>query len=147
MSLNNLVGRTLEKITPDRTSIIRILTAAERNIADSKIKQISAENRFDAAYKAIMQLANAALQASGYRTLTSVPGHHQTMIQSLAKTAGVEKDTIVILDKMRKQRNVADYSGDVIPESTTKECIRQAELLMKKVTDWLSKNHPELINE
>ena len=53
MSLNNLVGRTLEKITPDRTSIIRILTAAERNIADSKIKQISAENRFDAAYKAI----------------------------------------------------------------------------------------------
>jgi uncharacterized protein (UPF0332 family) len=145
MSLNNLVGKTLERIIPDYANINRILNAAKRNIADSKIKQTSAENRFDAAYKAIMQLANVALQASGFRTLTSVPGHHQTMIQSLAKTVGIEKDTIVILDKMRKQRNVADYSGDVIPESTMKECIRQAESLMKKVNNWLSENHPELI--
>ena len=127
MSLDNLVGRTLEKITPDRVNIMRLLDAAKRNIADSKIDQVSAENRFDAAYKAIMQSANAALQANGYRTLTSVPGHHQTMIQSLGKTVGVERDTIIVLDAMRKQRNVADYSGDLIPESTVKECIEQAE--------------------
>ena len=135
MSLNNLVGKTLERIIPDYANINRILNAAKRNIADSKIKQTSAENRFDAAYKAIMQLANVALQASGFRTLTSVPGHHQTMIQSLAKTVGIEKDTIVILDKMRKQRNVADYSGDVIPESTARECIEQADSLMRMLMD------------
>jgi hypothetical protein len=39
---------------------------------------LSNENRFDAAYKAIMQLSNAALQAAGFRTLTSKTGHHQT---------------------------------------------------------------------
>ena len=143
----NLVGKTLEKITPDRASIKRLLNAAKRNIADSKIEQTSAENRFDAAYKAIMQLANAALQASGYRTLTSVPGHHQTMIQSLAKTMNIERDKIVILDTMRKQRNVADYSGDVIPESTAKECIEQAESLIQKVNEWLSDNHPGLLDK
>jgi len=32
--------------------------AAERNIEDSKIDLVSLENRFDTAYKAIMQLAN-----------------------------------------------------------------------------------------
>jgi hypothetical protein len=36
-----------------------------------------------------LQIANAALQASGYRTLTSKPGHHQVMIQSLSKTLGI----------------------------------------------------------
>ncbi len=54
MSLDNLVGKTLEKITPDSTSINRLINSAKRNIADAKIDQVSAENRFDAAYKAIM---------------------------------------------------------------------------------------------
>jgi len=71
MSLENLVGKTLEKINSDTASIKRLLSSAERNIADSHVLEISSENRFDVAYKAIMQLANIALQANGYRTLTS----------------------------------------------------------------------------
>jgi hypothetical protein len=66
-----------------------LVTAAERNIADAKITAVSAENRFDAVYKAIMQIANTALQADGYRALTSKAGHHQVMIQSLSKTLGI----------------------------------------------------------
>lgn len=131
MTLNNLIGKTLEKITMNSDAIRRLIAAAERNIADSKVTAVSAENRFDAAYKAIMQIANAALQANGYRTLTSKPGHHQTMIQSLSTTLGIDSNTVILLDAMRKQRNVADYSGDVIPESTTKDCITQAEILLK----------------
>jgi len=84
MSLDNLVGRTLETIEPDASVIKRLLSSAERNIADAHVMQISSENRFDAAYKAIMQLSNAALQANGFRTLTSKPGHHMTMIQVLS---------------------------------------------------------------
>src|SRR5476649_886908 len=123
MTLDNLIGISLEKITPHPDAIKRLLHAAERNIVDSKIDLVSAENRFDAAYKAIMQIANAALQANGYRTLTSKPGHHQTMIQSLSKTMGIDNNTVIILDALRKQRNVADYSGDIIPESAVKDCI------------------------
>lgn len=130
MTLDNLIGISLEKIPSNPDAIKRLLHAAERNIVDSKIDLVSAENRFDAAYKAIMQLANAALQANGYRTLTSKPGHHQTMIQLLPQTLGTDKKTVIILDAMRKQRNIADYSGDIIPESTVVTCIVQAEALL-----------------
>lgn len=94
MTLNNLVGISIEKISADLSAIKRLIAAAERNIADSKVVAVSAENRFDAAYKAIMQIANAALQLNGYRTLTSRPGHHQVMIQSLSKTLGLDNNTI-----------------------------------------------------
>lgn len=130
MTLDNLIGKTLEVIAPDQATISRLLAAATRNIADAKIPALSPENRFDAAYKAIMQSANAALQANGYRTLTSKPGHHQTMLQTLPKTVGLDVDTVIVLDSLRKQRNVADYSGDIVPESAVKECIKQAESLL-----------------
>ena len=145
MSLANLVGVSLEQIEPDQASIRKLLDAAKRNITDAHIQQVSTENRFDAAYKAIMQSANAALQANGYRTLTSKPGHHMTMIQTLSQTCGVDKDTVILLDQLRKQRNVADYSGDVIPESAAKECLILAEQLLQRVEHWLHDNKPELL--
>jgi len=55
MSLDNLIGKTLETIEPDASVIKRLLASAERNIADSHVMEISSENRFDAAYKAIMR--------------------------------------------------------------------------------------------
>jgi len=139
MTLNNLTGKTLEKITVNPDAIRQLIAAAERNIADSKITAVSTESRFDAAYKAIMQIANAALQTNGYRTLTSKPGHHQTMIQSLSKTLGIDSNTLILLDVMRKQRNVADYSGDIIPESAVKDCITQAEMLLEYFKSSLQK--------
>lgn len=137
MSLDNLVGISLERVEPDERSIRRLLQAAERNIADAHVEAVSHENRFDAAYKAIMQLANLALQANGYRTLTSKPGHHQTMLQLLVKTVGLDRDTMVVLDALRKQRNVADYSGDIVSEPVMNECIAQAERLFAVIERWL----------
>jgi len=72
--------------------------------------------------------------------LTSKLGHHQTMIQSLSKTLNIDQSNVIILDAMRKQRNVADYSGDIIPETTMKDCILYAEKLLKQFNDW-SKNN------
>ena len=147
MTLENLVGRTLERIAPEPAAIGRPLPAAERNLADAQVDRISAENRFDAAYKAIMQLANAALQASGYRTLTSRPGHHITMIQTLGRTIGLDPDRIITLDALRKQRNVADYSGDVVPESAVEQCIASARDLLDEIRVWLKRHRPALLNE
>lgn len=145
MSLDNLVGKTLEKIEPDASAIKRLLSSAERNIADAHVMAISSENRFDAAYKAIMQLANIALQANGYRTLTSKPGHHMTMIQVLSQTIGLDKETVIVLDALRKQRNIVDYSGDIVPTSAVDECVKHAENLLLDVNQWLKKNKLELI--
>ncbi|MES2356679.1 MAG: hypothetical protein V4568_20235 [Pseudomonadota bacterium] len=61
-------------------------------------------------------LADVGLHAHGYRTLTNKPGHHQTAIQTLPLTLGVEARVVVLLDALRKQRNLTEYSGDIIPE-------------------------------
>ncbi|MCU7853847.1 MAG: DNA-binding protein [Candidatus Thiodiazotropha sp. (ex Monitilora ramsayi)] len=145
MSLDNLVGKSLERITVDAAVIGRLLSAASRNIADAHVTEISAENQFDAAYKAIMQMASVALQVNGYRTLTSKPGHHMTMIQSLSQTIGLDKQTVIALDALRKQRNVADYSGDIIPPSLVEECVAHAEALQTEIVQWIKKNKPELL--
>ncbi len=140
MSLDNLVGISFDKITPDPVTIQKLLNAAKRNIADAHIEQVSLENRFDAAYKAIMQLANASLQANGYRTLTSKPGHHMTMIQSLEKTVFLDKEQIILLDALRKQRNIVDYSGDPVPKSVVIDCILSAESLLSVVNNYFQKS-------
>jgi hypothetical protein len=92
MSLQNLVGRTLERVAPDRAAIGRMLAAAERNLADAGLAALSAENRFDAAYKAIMQCAMVALRANGYRTLTSQPAHHQTASSRCQSPSGFRRN-------------------------------------------------------
>ncbi|MGK8795327.1 hypothetical protein ACRS8P_08350 [Burkholderia cenocepacia] len=73
MTLQNLLGISLEAIEPDREQVTRLLAAAERNLTDARLAGLSNENRFDAAYKAIMQLAMLALHANGFRPLTSRP--------------------------------------------------------------------------
>ena len=52
MSLDNLVGISLEKADLDSASIARLLAVARRNIADATVMAVSSENRFfDAAYR------------------------------------------------------------------------------------------------
>ena len=99
MTLDNLLAiHKLVRQAPDKAGIGRLLGAADRNLADAKLQALSTDNRFDAAYKSIMQCAMVALWAKGYRTSTSQPGHHQTAIQTLPKTLGVSAQTVIVLD-------------------------------------------------
>jgi hypothetical protein len=52
MMLDNLLRKRLEAIKPDKATIRRWLAAAERDIADASVAEVSNEPRFDAAYKA-----------------------------------------------------------------------------------------------
>src|SRR5882757_5152923 len=145
MSLQNLLGVSLEQITPQKETIRRLLDSAARHIADAKVKAISAETRFGSAYTAIRMLADVALHAHGYRTLTSKPGHHQTAIQTLPTTLGVDSQIVVRLDKLRKQRNLTEYTGDTVPESAVAECLAQAEKLSAAALEWLQTHRKELL--
>ncbi|MDB5818835.1 MAG: DNA-binding protein [Rhizobacter sp.] len=138
MTLNNLLGISLEAIEPDRHQIGMLLAAAERNLQDARIDALSCENRFDLAYKAIMQSAMAALNANGFRTLKSKVGHHQTAVHTLALTIGLPQSTIIVLDALRKQRNLADYSGDLVSQGAAKECLASAVELVAQVKKWIS---------
>lgn len=142
--MDNLVGSTLETITPDRESVQRLLEAAERSLRDAQLPGLSAEGRFDLAYRAVMQAANAALQANGFRTLTSRPGHHQTLVQSLPKTIGLDTAQMLVLDKLRKQRNAIDYTGDVVSNGMADECVARAASLVSAVRVWISQQRPDL---
>lgn len=145
MSLENLlrIGQ-LKAHPPDAAEIEQLLVAARRNVRDAHVTSISAETRFDAAYKAIMQSALAALMMHGYRPDTNRPGHHMTVVQSLSLTIDVERQRVVVLDALRRQRNIADYTGDDVDMSTAEHCIAQAEQLVDDVAAWRAAKRPEL---
>ena len=145
MTLTNLLGISLDRLVAERAQVARLMAAVERNIADAQLPGLSSENRFDAAYKAIMQLPTVALNANGYRTLTSKPGHHQTTLQSLPLTIGLPQPRVIMLDALRKQRNLADYAGDPVPDAAAAECLASARELLTLVRAWLGANKPELL--
>lgn len=148
MTLENLLAiHRLQAFEATPGGVLRLLASAERNLADARLSALSNDNRFDAAYKTIMQCAMIGLWASGYRTATSQPGHHQTALQSLPKTLGTAADTVIILDALRKQRNLNDYEGDPVTDAAVCECITQAEALLADTRQWLRRNRPDLLAE
>jgi hypothetical protein len=146
VSLENLlkIGQ-LKEHPPDASEIQRLLAAAARNLADARVTAISPETRFDAAYKAVMQAALAALMAHGYRPDTKRPGHHVTVVQGLALTIGLAAPRVQVLDTLRRQRNVSDYTGEDIDSSTVEHCVTEAARLLTDVTHWLRAKRPELL--
>jgi hypothetical protein len=108
----------------------KMLNVAHSRLQDAKRADNSMETRFDCAYTAIRAVADGALLKQGFRTSTSKPGHHQTTLQCLVHTLGVEPSTVRVLDSLRKQRNLTDYDGELITNSLLKECVDQAESLL-----------------
>jgi hypothetical protein len=145
MSLQNLLEiGSLDEASPNRENIQRLLAAAERNLDDAGVTAISNENRFDAAYKCVMQCAIAGLLANGYRTSTSKPGHHQTAIQSLPVAIGLDKGVMVELDDLRQLRNCDDYEGAPVSAGAVEDAQAQAKALLAHLKSWLGTHHPEL---
>ena len=146
MTLANLLAiHRLLVFNATPQGVQRLLAAAARNLTDAKLAQLSAENRFDAAYKCIMQCAMLGPWANGYRTSTSQPGHHQTALQALPLTLGLPNDIIIVLDALRKQRNLNDYEGDPVSDGVVSECITQAEALLAHTRQVLQTRFSDLM--
>jgi hypothetical protein len=146
MTLKNLwkIG-SLQEHAADAPSIRKLLESARRNLDDARVVAISTETRFDAAYKCIMQCAILGLWAQGFRTSTSKPGHHQTAIQALVHSMDVERETMVVLEGLRKRRNISDYEGDGVTESLLATCIEEAAKLLAHTERWLATNRADLM--
>lgn len=144
MTLQNLLAiQRLQAHNADRAAIQKLLQAARRNLADAQVAQVSADNRFDAAYKCIMQCAMLGLWANGYRTATSQPGHHQTAVQSLGLTMGVATADMIVLDALRRQHNANDYEGDPVSPAALTSCLEHAARLLAHTEGWLRQHHPQ----
>jgi hypothetical protein len=145
MSLQNLLNiGQLDEHETNAEQVHRMLNSAERSITDAKQESISPETRLDAAYRAITQLCMVALWAHGCRPAKSKPGHHQTMIQSLVHSVGLDRDQMLLLNTFRVKRNAIDYTGDDVDGASVDECIEAADNLLCHVTQWLTNNKPEL---
>lgn len=146
MTLENLVR--IGKLKPHeatREELARLLAAVKRNLKDARYPDLSPESRFDIAYKAVMQCALLAMMANGFRPSTNEPGHHATVIQSLPKTIGLPDARLIILDRLRKKRNLSDYSGEEVGDEEVAACVRAAEELATTVEQWLRKNRSDLV--
>ncbi len=148
MSLDSLLRMgQIKPHAPTAAETLRLLAAAQRNLEDSQVLDISDETRFDAGYKAIMQCALVALMASGYRPATNVPGHHRTLLGALSLTLAVPREESLVLDALRKKRNNNDYAGDLIDPASVRECTARAEALLARTRHRLAKHHAELLED
>ncbi len=68
-----------------------------------------------------------------------------TVIQSTPLTLGLSAKRVVVLDALRRQRNIADYTGDDIDDSTAGNCIKEARELVDNVLAWRKANWSDLI--
>ena len=145
MTLSDWLDRGwLVKHRPDRREVRELLGIADRAIADAEVKGISPDARLSIAHNAALQLAIAALTATGYRA--GREAHHYRAIQSLAFTIGASTDLVDQLDSFRKKRNISDYErAGAVSEHEAREMRALAKSLRETVTVWLKKNHPELV--
>ena len=59
------------------------------------------------------------------------------MIQTMTLTLGLDQDRIVVLDALRRQRNLADYGGETISKPIAIECLASAEALLEHADELL----------
>lgn len=138
MTLRNLlkIGK-LDEFEVSDDEIRKLIEAARRSLDDARNESISPETRFEAAWRSVIQISIASLWACGYRPSTSTPGHHQTTIQSLSKTVGIESTQIAVLDRLRAKRNAIGYTGEDMDIASVEACINAAEQLLDDIVNWL----------
>ncbi len=124
------------------SDIAELLKAADRDLADAQLHELSADRRFATAYSAALLAATVALAASGYRAAQE--GHHYWTIQSLAFTMQLDARTIDQLNTFRRKRNIADYERvGMVSEQEVEKMLALAKKLRTTVLEWLKRNHPE----
>ena len=145
MTLDNLIGKGLQREPTDAEEIARFLAKISQKLEDSSSTSISASSRFDVAYEAVLQIGLAALRANGLR-VDSRGGHHVLALQTLGKSIGVSVDVIRLLDEFRRQRADGLYNGSFDPsEAEVLALIQVGRDLERHFRHWLGIRHPELL--
>src|SRR5437588_9811284 len=120
-----------------------LLAVADRDLIACKTPGLHNDWRFNIAYNASLQLASAALAASGYQAERA--NHHYRVIHSLELTIESNAATVRKFDTFRKKRNIADYERtDTISDLEADEMRRLGEKLREEVQAWIASNYPKL---
>jgi len=101
----------------------------EKKLHDSKNDDLDPESRFDLAYNAAHALALAALRHAGYRS-----ENRYIVFQCAQHTVDLEPEYWRVLDDAHKDRNIAEYEGDIIlDELLIAAMIRVTDIVAERV--------------
>jgi hypothetical protein len=126
--------------------IAELFGVADRDLNDCKAEGLSPHWKLAIAYNAALQMATAALAASGYRS--SREAHHLRVIQSLRYTTNAEPFLVVEFDAFRKKRNIGGYERAwAVTDKEADEMVILATKLRADIEKWFMKNHPEFLKD
>lgn len=125
--------------------IADLLAVIDRDIRSAQMPDQDTDWKLGMAYNAVMQCANTALAASGYRA-TKAPRQHYYTIESLRFTLQMKKDDLDALHGYRQARHFADYErAGTISDTDAAEALAIAIKLRADLHTWLAKNYPQLL--
>jgi len=108
--LDNLVRiRQLSVGDATESEIGNLIERGLRKLRDSKRVELDPESQFDLVYNAAHALSLAALRFSGYRS-----ENRYTVFQCTQHTIDLEPEFWRVLDGAHRDRNIAEYEGDLI---------------------------------
>lgn len=144
MSLNDwLANRWLVAHQTSVEEITELLAVVDRDLEDGAVPRLSPDWQLSITYNAALQLATLALAAVGYRPGRDRP--HERAIQSLRETAGIGRQTVDLLDAVRRKRNQSNYErAGTTSASEAAELHQVVTDLRRDVIRWLKKNHRTL---
>lgn len=76
--LEKTLGNKLEHLKSDHSEISNLLSIAERDIKDAKVKAISNDRRYTAAYNAVLQLCTVLVRNENFR-IKGTAHHYNTL--------------------------------------------------------------------
>jgi len=133
----------LSEHKPNATEIAELIALADRDLKDCQAGDLSPHWKLAIAYNAGLQMATAALAASGYRA--SHEAHHYRIIQSLRHTIKADNALVIYFDGFRKKRNIGGYERAwAVSDKEATEMVALAIRLRKEIEDWLRRIHPHL---
>lgn len=144
MTLENLIGKGLQREPTSAEEIRRFLGKISTKLTDAGKDSISLDSRFDLAYEALLQIGLAALRANSLRP-DSRGGHHVLALQTLHTSIGYPREKLRLLDEFRRQRATGLYDGSFVPTQAELDELRATATELKAhLETWLIKHHPEL---
>lgn len=136
-------NRWLQRHDASPREIAELLELVDRDLADATVDALSADWRLSIAHNAILQLAICALAAEGYRP--DRQRAHERAILSLQWTIGLDHETVMVLDAVRRKRNLSSYErAGRATDTEASEVLRIGQELRTRVRSWLLAEHPDL---
>jgi len=132
--LDNLVKiRQLSVGGATESEVGNLIERGLKKLRDSKRVDLDPESQFDLVYNAAHALSLAALRHAGYRS-----ENRYIVFQCTQHTINLEPEYWRVLDGAHKDRNIAEYEGDIIVNA-------QLVAALIRVTDIIAARVQELL--